>query len=47
MQHVRANEFAVEVLKAEGFGGSEGSEWVGKNSRRFINHFGSDELSAD
>ena len=47
MQRVTAEEFAIEVVKAEGFGGSTGSEWVKKISIRFADHFGSDELSAD
>ena len=47
LQCVTADELAFEVVKAEGFSGSEGGEWVGKISRRFIDHFGSDKLSVD
>ena len=46
MQRVTAIELAVGVVKAEGLGGSEHSEWVKKISKRFVDHFGCDELPA-
>lgn len=46
-QRISANEFAIEVVRAEGFSGIEGSDWVKKISQRFIEHFGTDELAAD
>ena len=44
-QQISARMFAIEVMKAEGFGGSEGSEWANKIEMRFIEYFGSDEAS--
>ena len=47
MQRITAVELAIEVVRAEGSGGSEHSEWVEKISKRFIDQFGCDELAAD
>jgi len=45
--HVLADEFAVEIVRAEGFSETEGSDWVKKITLRFIEHFGTNELFAD
>ena len=47
MKHITAHDLAIEVMKAEGFGGSEGSEWAKRISVRFTEYFGVDELSED
>ncbi|MFC0603015.1 hypothetical protein [Winogradskyella pulchriflava] len=46
MEYYKANDFAIEVVEAEGLDSYPESKWVKKIAERFKERFGTDEIEA-